>query len=121
MYSMEAIKAIENNLKLGIVSFSGFTIKTVLKNGIEKKDFKFLKESTILDLLKTSEENYLKQNDSTKNLIMMYEVKLDCYGTNSYGGQILGRYSFNYSLIDPNLIPTNYYDKPSRFLVRELK
>jgi hypothetical protein len=38
---MEAIKAIENNLKLGIVSFSGFTIKTVLKNSIEKKDFKF--------------------------------------------------------------------------------
>lgn len=41
MYSMEAIKAIENNLKLGIVSFSGFTIKTTLKNGVEKKDFKF--------------------------------------------------------------------------------
>lgn len=117
-YSFKLLKLETTPVKLG----EGLEKNILfLKSQFEKKDFKFLKETTILDLLKTSEENYLKQNDSTKNLIMMYEVKLDCYGTNSYGGQILGRYSFNYSLIDPNLTPTDYYEKPSRFLVREIK
>ena len=117
-YSFKLMKIETTPVKLGEGLEKNISF---LKSQLEKKDFKFLKESTILDLLKTSEENYLKQNDSTKNLVMMYEVKLDCYGTNSYGGQILGRYSFNYSLIDPNLTPTDYYEKPSRFLVREIK
>ncbi len=117
-YSFKLLKIESTPVKLGEGLEKNITF---LKSQIEKKDFKFIKESIILDLLKTSEEIYLKHNDSIKNLVMMYQVKLDCYGTNSYGGQILGRYTFNYNLIDGNLTPINYYDKPSQFLVRELK
>jgi hypothetical protein len=88
---------------------------------IDKKDFGILKENEILERLKLLEKEYSEISDESKKLLKSIEVRLDCYGTNSYGGQILGRYSFNYVLIDRDLKPFNYYDKPFSFIVSELK
>ena len=92
-----------------------------LKSLLEKKDFSILKENEILERLKPLEQKYSEMSEDSKKLLKSIEVRLDCYGTNSYGGQILGRYSFNYVLIDRDLKPINYYDKPSSLYITEIK
>jgi hypothetical protein len=42
------------------------------------------------------ETDYSQMSDDKKNTVKCYEIKLDCYGNNSLGNPILGRYSFNY-------------------------
>ena len=118
-YSFKLLKLETKPITLGEWGLKDLTFLTTL---LIKKDFKILSESEILDRIKPLRQNYSLMNDSTKKLIKSYEVILDCYGNNSYGGQILGRYSFNFVLIDRSLKPINYYDNPSSFItyVKEL-
>lgn len=92
-----------------------------LKSLLDKKDFSVLKENEILERLKPLEQQYSEMSEENKKLLKSIDVRLDCHGTNSYGGQILGRYTFNYVLIDRDLKPVNYYDKPTSLYIKEIK
>jgi hypothetical protein len=117
-YSFKLLKLETKPITLGDWSLKNINF---LNSMIDKKDFGILKENEILERLKLLEKEYSEISDESKKLLKSIEVRLDCYGTNSYGGQILGRYSFNYVLIDRDLKPFNYYDKPFSFIVSELK
>ena len=80
-----------------------------------------MKENEILERLKPLEQQYSEMSEENKKLLKSIDVRLDCHGTNSYGGQILGRYTFNYVLIDRDLKPVNYYDKPTSLYIKEIK
>jgi len=86
------------------------------KNRIEKE--KKLREpyKVLLDFYDKTYNEYLKKyndsveklnsnktilsnmDDKTKKMIHHYTIKLDCYGKNSYGNEVLGRYTFNYDV-----------------------
>lgn len=117
-YSFKLLKLETNPITLGEWGVKDINF---LKSLLEKKDFSVLKENEILERLKPLEKKYSEMSEDSKKILKSIEVRLDCYGTNSYGGQILGRYSFNYVLIDRDMNPINYYDKPSTFFVSELK
>ena len=91
-----------------------------VKSFLDKRDFQYVSESKSLEHLKTLELEYSQLNDSTKNTIKLYKVRLDSRGTNSYGGKVLGRYSFSYYLYSKNNKITNYYETPQFFFVTEL-
>ena len=118
-YSFKLLKIETKPITLGEWGLKDLTF---LKSLIANKDFSIFSESEILDRIKPLEQSYSQMSNSTKKILKSYEVKLDCYGNNSYGGQILGRYSFNYILIDRSYKPINYYDNPSSFIliVKEL-
>jgi hypothetical protein len=42
-------------------------------------------------------KQYAEMTDIEKLSIKQYKVRLDCYGNNSYGNPILGRYKFSIS------------------------
>ena len=59
-------------------------------------------------------------SDEIKKTIKSYEVRLDCYGSNSYGGKVLSRYKFNYVVLDLNMNPIDYYNGNNLY-VTEIK
>jgi|688.fasta_scaffold1139180_1 hypothetical protein len=91
-----------------------------IKSKIEKKDFKYTTKEYEIEHLKKLEFYYSQLNDSSRNILRLYKVKLDSRGTNSYGGKVLSRYSFDYYLFDKDFKPINYYEKPILFFVLEL-
>ena len=91
------------------------------KSLLEKKDYSIFSESRLLELIQNSEKKSSQLNDSTKNIVQLYKVRLDCYGNNSYGGQILGRYTFDYFILLGDFTPLNYYEKPQFLFVTEIK
>jgi len=117
-YSFKLLKLETIPKKIGELVSEGILFS---KSLLEKKDFSIFNESRLLEMIETNEKKYSQMTDSTKNVIQSYKVRLDCYGTNSYGGQILGRYSFEYFLFTGDFIPLNYYDKPKFFFVTEIK
>jgi hypothetical protein len=71
-----------------------------------------IRQERLENLKKKLNENikeYSEMSSDKKNKIKGYEVRIDCYGNNSYGNPILGRYKFNYLLFDKNMLPINYY------------
>lgn len=118
-YSFELMKIEITPIKTGEDYLSQIEY---VKSNIEKKDFKnrYTTEEKDLEHLKKLELQNSQLNDSTKNIIRLYKVKLDCRGANSYGGKILSKYSFNFYLYDKDFKPTNYYDIPQLFFVTEL-
>jgi len=93
-----------------------------VKSNIDKRNFKERLTTIEKDLehLKKLEMRYSQLNDSTRNILRLYKVKLDGRGTNSYGGKVLSRYSFDYYLFDGDFKPINYYEKPILFFVLEI-
>lgn len=59
---------------------------------------------------KTAKELQLKElTPEIADKIKCYKVNLDCYGANSFGNSVLGRYSFNY--FQDKTPPVSYVDK----------
>ena len=67
-----------------------------LKDFLLKRDFKYQSEKEALESLSRNEKEYSEMSDEIKKTIKAYKVRLDCYGNNSYGNSILGKYEFNY-------------------------
>lgn len=118
-YSFELMKIETTPIKMGESYL--IDIENV-KSNLEKKNFKKRKTTEIKDLeyLNKLEKDYSQLNDSTKNLVRYYKVRIDSRGSNSFGGKILGKYSFDYYLYLNGLKPFNYNEVPLLFFVTEL-
>ena len=116
-YSFQLLK-----LETKPITFGEWDLNDILylKSQLEKKDFKYIKENELIDRIKLKEDSYLKMSDEIKKTIKSYEVRLDCYGSNSYGGKVLNRYSFNYVVLDIKMNPIDYYNG-SNLYVTEIK
>ena len=55
-----------------------------VKSFLDKGDFQYVSESKSLEHLKSLEIEYSQLNDTIKNTIKLYKVRLDSRGTNSY-------------------------------------
>lgn len=73
----------------------------------------------MIEKIGKKEEEYNGLSNDIKNTIKSYEVKLDCYGTNSLGNKVLGRYKFNYVVVDKDFKPVDYTN--SKLYVSEVK
>jgi hypothetical protein len=116
-YSFQLLK-----LETKPITFGDWDLNDIiyLKSQLEKKDFKYVKENELIDRIKLKEDSYSKMSDEIKKTIKSYEVKLDCYGSNSYGGKVLSRYKFNYVVLDLNMNPIDYYNGNNLY-VTEIK
>jgi hypothetical protein len=103
-YSFKLLK-----LELTPKTFSGWLMDDIifLKSQLDKKDFKYQTEKELLDRLAKHEIELSNMSDIVKNSLRAYYVRLDCYGSNSYGAPILGKYEFNYTVESANTNP-NY-------------
>jgi len=92
------------------VTFGGWLLNDIsyLKSSLERKDFIVYKKNELEEKIKKYEDEYSTMSEDVRKTVKSYEVKLDCYGSNSYGGKILGRYSFNYVVLDKDLKPVDY-------------
>jgi hypothetical protein len=91
-----------------------------IKKTIEKGDFRFSKKEDLEIRLKENEEKYLNMSEEVKKYIKSYAVRIDCYGSNNYGNKILGKYNFNFVLIDGNMNQVDYYKNPSLLFVSKI-
>ena len=66
------------------------------KKQIEIKDFRVQPKQQYLDDVAKYEKEYSEMSEELKKTIKAYKVRIDCYGNNSYGNPILGKYEFNY-------------------------
>jgi hypothetical protein len=92
------------------------------KKQIEQKDFKFQTEEQLIQQLNKHQKKYSEMSPEIKDKIKSYQVRLDCYGNNSYGNPILGRYEFNYVIYNGLDLtkPTDYYNG-DKLYVSEIK
>jgi hypothetical protein len=90
-----------------------------LKGLLEKKDFTSYKKNELIEKIKLKEDEYSGMTDEIRKTIKTYEVRLDCYGTNSYGNKVLGRYKFNYVMVDKDFKPVDY--SVNKLYISEIK
>ena len=111
-------------LKLEVTpkTFGDWTMDNLnfVKKQIEQKDFKFQTESQLLEDMNKHQKEYSEMSFEIKNKIKAYQVRLDCYGNNSYGNPILGRYKFNYVIYAKDMSLLDYY-RTDKLYVSEIK
>ncbi len=56
---------------------------------------KYEPKENVVARLNGHKKQYAEMSDSDKQKLKSYSVRLDCYGNNSYGNPILGRYKFS--------------------------
>ena len=128
-YSFKLMKFVKKPVTMGVWRDGEYNSGLLFwKSYLEKKDFSVYSEKHIKEMIEILELSYSNMSDYVRNKIKSYIVYIDCYGTNSYGGKVLGRYSFNYNLIyrdvskEGNSIniqwrTRDYYKDPSEFKV----
>jgi hypothetical protein len=113
-------------LKLDVVpkTFGDWQMDNIifLKDFLQKKNFKYQSEKEAQESLARNEKEYSEMTDEIKKTIKAYKVRLDCYGNNSYGNPILGKYEFNYVVYSGlNLNEPVNYENERKLYVTELK
>ena len=100
-------------------------IATVQKN-LETKSFSYSTKKELEQKIKDAElrlENHKKKleemSPELRDAVKAFNVKIDCYGSNSYGNRVLSKYDFNYLLygLDKNM-KVDYYATPDLFRVQ---
>lgn len=96
------------------------------KKQVELKNYQTIgninfNEEYYLNIISKNEKTYSEMSEDVKNTIKSYKVILDCYGNNSYGNPILGRYKFTYNLYGKDLNYRIDYYNGDNLYVTELK